>query len=317
MKKLVVFALLVLGLLTSSSVLGLISLAQANPGPATQIPPVVNVPNMQIKAQILRTEKEALATVDVTYTMKTRYGYGDSFLSENWGMNMMVDPSQYVEVTVVYDNLDAYYPIPPNATNVSFKINNDNLNWTQKHIHNYHLFDTYLTEVTWRINKVLDSFQITAHYEVPLEKTPEIYSYLGEYALIIPLGAQFGLKEAASNYNSYHWFDNSSADFSIQTDESFGDIVAYSIDGLGTLEQLDSTLTGQDKTSQTDFTVSVPDLSNSATKSIHGAVVILNNQKQDVTEQNTQTVPLIAAATIAIILVIVITVLIYLKKRRQ
>ncbi len=315
MKKTVFLAFLVLGLLTSSSILGLVSVGQANPGPATQIPPVVDVPDVQIKAQILRTGNEALAIVDVTYTMKTCYGYGDSFLSENWGMNMMVNPSRYVEVTVVYDKLDAYYPIPPNATNVSFKINNDNLNWTQNRIHNYHLFDTYLTEVTWRINQVPDSFQITAHYEVPLEKTPEIYSYLGEYALIIPLGAQFGLKEAASNFNSYLWFDNSSADFSIQTDESFGDIVAYSINGLGTLEQLDSTLTRQDKTSQTDFTVSVADLSNSTTKSIHGAVIILNNQQQDITEQNTQTVPLIAAATIALILV-VITVLIYLKKRR-
>jgi hypothetical protein len=320
MKKTAFLGILVLGLFVSSSLVGVISLAQANPGPATQIPPVVDVPEMQIKTQVIRTEKEALALVDLTYTMKTRYGYGDSFQTRNWGMNTLVNPEPYVEVNVVYNELDAYYPIPPNATNVSFKIEDNSLNWTLGRQHSFHLFDNDLSELTWKIKPVPDSFQIKAHYEVPLQKTPEIYSYLGEYALIIPLEAQFGLEGTASNYNDYLWFDNSTADFSIQTDEDFNDITAYSIDGLGTLEKLNSTLTRQDKTAQTNFEISIADLSNSTTRSIHGTVVILNSQQgtTEQKEQNTPTIPVTAAAAIALILAAIATIatVIYLKKRQ-
>jgi len=54
---------------------GLIGVAEANPGPDTQIPPVVDVPGMQFNASVFRKEGKLFATVDATYNVSTRLGY--------------------------------------------------------------------------------------------------------------------------------------------------------------------------------------------------------------------------------------------------
>lgn len=285
---------------------------------------VVDVPDMQFKASVLRKEGKLFATVDATYNISTRYGYGDSFQTENWGMLMMLNPSRYVTVTVAYDELDAYYPIPVNATNVSFRMNGIDLNWTLRRPDGFQLFDTDLPEITWRIQQVPQNFQITAHYEFPLQTTGETYNYLGEYALLFPLTAQFGRNEflAGSAYNAYTWFGNSTAHFTVQTDESLGNITTYSIDGWhGTLKTLESTIIKEDRTTQADFALFRTHAPSSADSSDyfdtfpHGAVMILNDE-QGTTGQNVQTIYIGVVAT-ALILASAAAAVVYLKKRNS
>jgi hypothetical protein len=231
----------------STSVFGsrLINLAKANPGSSNQIAPVVNVPDMQVNATISLVESGLWVKVDATYTMRTLHAYGDQFLTPNYGMGLVPNPSEYVTVTVAYDMLDAYYPMPLNATNISFKMDDSELNWTTRE-QGFHLFDTNLPEVEWRIQHVPRNFIITAHYEFPVQTTGETYGYLGEYALLFPLGARFDLKDIIDyGFTGYPWFGESTTHFSIQIDNAFPNTSAFSIDGFGKLSRLRPPLQGR------------------------------------------------------------------------
>lgn len=294
-----------------------VDLVNANPGPATQIAPVVNVSDIQVKAIIFKYEGGLWAKVNATYSMNTIYGYGSKFLTPNSGMGLMENPSQYVTVTVAYDMLDAYYPIPLNATKISFKMDGSDLNWTIRERGFFHLFDTNLPEVEWRINHVPQNFLITAYYEFPLQKTGDTYGYLGDYAFLFPLGARYDLKEIPYySYNGYPWFGETTADFSIQTNAAFDNSASFSIDGFGALKQVTSSLSKENSVKKIEFTVSKADPSNYTTTNPYGIVTILDS-KQEKIGQTAQTTYIEVAATATTLTLVGVCVSIYFKKYKQ
>jgi len=279
MKQPALTAIVILALL-SAIVAGLqaVNLSIANPGPATQIAPVVKVSEIQINAKISQSNETLWAIVDRTDLTNTVYGFGDQYQTENYGMGLLHGPEK-VTVTVAYDRLDAQYPVPVNATNIHLTLNNTEIEWafTKR---TFHLFDTYLPELHWKILSVPESFLIHAHYEHPVLTTDKTYAYLGEYAFLIPLGQRYGLQEVVSYaYSEYPWFTNSSiAKISIEVDSDFTNMHVYSIDGFGTLTLLNYTDALQGLTRTVSFTVSGQRPASYETTVPYGVVVVFDPQ---------------------------------------
>src|SRR3989339_1643615 len=69
--------------------------------PISEIPPKVNVPEMNVNASIFSVNGTLWAEIDAEYVMHAVYAYGDSYLVENSGMGMVAHPeSPYLVVTV-------------------------------------------------------------------------------------------------------------------------------------------------------------------------------------------------------------------------
>ncbi len=233
-----------------------VDVAVANPGPATRIPPVVEVPEMQVNASISQINGELWAEVDASYKMNTTYAFGESYETENWGMRMLVDPSRLVTVEVVYDRVDAQYPVPSDSTNISVKMDCANVEYdlTER---TYHLFKDDMPELHWFLSPVPRNFSIATHYEHPLSTTENTSYNLGKNAFIIPFGARYGLQEIVEySVDDYCWFGHSTtAQIKLQIDSAFTNITAYTIDGFGSLKPLDYTLTTENETARVDLVV--------------------------------------------------------------
>ncbi len=309
MKSILILVISVLGLIPA-----LLPAAEANPGPSTQIAPVVNVPDIQVEATVSQVVDELWAKVDATYTMSTLYAYGDALLTPNYGMGLLSNPSDYVAVTVAYDALDAYYPIPLNATNISFKMDGSELNWTTRQ-QVFHLFGTDLPEVEWRIQHIPRNFLVTAHYEFPIQRTGETYGYLGEYGFVFPLGARYDLKEIPDyGYTGYPWFGNSAAHFSIKIDTSLNNSSTFSIDGFGALKPMTSSFSREGGMAKIEFTVSGSNASDYTTTNSYGIVTILNTS-ESVSEPFTM-LTLLAGISVAVAIFVAVAV-IYLKGHQK
>lgn len=199
-----------------------------------EIPVVVTVPKMMVNATISDNNGVFYAEVDSTYQTETVYKIGDTFAPG---------------IKIAFDRIDAYYPVPLNATNISVEANGSSQNWTYRPTGFTHLFDVNLPLINWTLTPVPENFTLTTHYQNRIPKTDSTYAYLGEYALLIPLESRYGLDSINGNYSGYRWFggftENVSAHFEIKMQSSLSNIHAYSISNLGTLTPLNITASNE------------------------------------------------------------------------
>ncbi|MCW4009552.1 MAG: hypothetical protein NWF05_02895 [Candidatus Bathyarchaeota archaeon] len=217
-------------------------LTRANPGPATQIPPIVEVTDVQVDALISWVNGTLWAEVDSEFLFGTVYGLGDQFQTRNSGIGLLNGQDE-VTVTVVYDRLDAQFPVPLNSTDISVKRDSEEEDWAVTNRVN-HLFAANLPELHWTISPVPNNFSITTHYEYPVSPTCELYAYLGTYSCLFPLSSRFGLQEV-SRYsgNERRWLGTSTCNqFNIEMNPLFSNLQVYLINGFGTLTPLNYTI---------------------------------------------------------------------------
>jgi hypothetical protein len=298
----------------------LVNLAKANPGPATGVPPVVSVSKIQVHATISQVNGKLWAKVDATYYMNTIHAFGDKFQTANYKMGLIKDPSPFVTVTVTYDKLEAYYPFPSDATNISVKMDGAELKLVSRN-RSFHLFgDGNLPELTWTMSPVPRNFLIEVHYDHPIGTINGIYSYLGKCAFLFSLGARYGLDDIIYGYYGYYWFDNSTAQFDIRVEPPFNQIYAYSIAELNPLNStlnpnpLNCTVSTENGTKRVEFTVSTPASTLYQSLNTSGVAVFLNE-----TPEISEPFPAIPAITAsgACVAVSAVVLLVYFKKRKH
>jgi hypothetical protein len=230
MKKKAVTILLSVLLLLSLQI-SFVCLAKAQHSIPPEIPVVVTVPKMMVNATVSDNDGAFYAAVDSTYQTETVYKIGDTFAPG---------------IKIAYNRIDAYYPVPLNATKISIEANGSNLNWTYRPTGFTHLFDANLPLINWTITPVPENFTLTTHYGSQIPKTPSTYSYLGDYALLIPLESRYGLDSIGGVYPGYRWFggfsENVDAQFNIVPQSSLNNVHAYSISNLGALTPLNFTI---------------------------------------------------------------------------
>lgn len=312
MKRTALAVTLISALLISLVGVQAVKVAKANPGPATQIAPIVSVPEMQVNATISRVNGTLWAKVDAAYSMNTIYAFGDKYQTQNYGFGLMYGPTE-ITVIVAYDRLDAHYPVPLNATSISIKMDSAELDWAYRDRSLFHLFDANLPELHWKISPVARHFSITAHYEHPVPTTDQTYAYLGKYAFLFPLGSRYGLEEVIDYaYNDHPWFgNNSTAQFNIQVESSFTNIHAYSIDGYGTLKPLNYTISKENAAERIELTVSEETPTSHETTSSFGVAIVF-----DEAIETSKPFPILTIVAIAILIVVAgVGLLVYFKKR--
>jgi hypothetical protein len=226
MKKKTITIILSVLLLVSLqvSVDGLAKAQHSIPG---EIPVVVTVPKMMVSATVSDNSGVFFAEVDSTYQTETVYKIGDTFAPG---------------IKIAFDRIDAYYPVPLNATNISVEANGSSRDWTYRPTGFTHLFDVNLPLINWTLTPVPENFTLTTHYQNQIPRTDSTYAYLGKYALLIPLESRYGLDDISGNYSGYSWFGfsgNVNAQFDIKMQSRLSNIHAYSISNLGTLTPID------------------------------------------------------------------------------
>jgi hypothetical protein len=266
--------------------------------PISEIPPKVNVPEMKVSATISTINGTLWAEIDADYTMHAVYAYGDSYLAENSGMGLVKYPeSPYLTVIVTQDVLEAHYPIPLDATNISVEINGKKIGEQQDPRGFFHLFDTDLAEINWTVSPVLDSFIVSVHYEHPVHRTTEDYNYLGDYAVALPLYGRYGCSNIS--YPLYSWYGYPPNNYDIQIKSKLANLQVYSLDTQGALTQLNST--------NNDSGRWVTTLSRAQGSSfVHGAVMVFNAPPDE--SPQFPVVPVVASivAVVAIVCVILL-----------
>ena len=137
--------------------------------------------------------------------------------------------------------MEAHYPYPLNAKNLTVSVNNENKEWQVDNKGFCHIFDSNLKEINWTIEPVTKAFSIRVHYEQPIPKTSANTQYLGEYALIFPLILRYGSTDPP--YPLYSWFSyrTTTSSFTIHTNNLAKQATAYSIDTQGSLTPIDPT----------------------------------------------------------------------------
>lgn len=250
------------------AVIGAQTITKANPM-YTSIPPKVTVPEMNVNATISKVDDLFWVKIDAEYQMHTIYGYGDSYLAQNTGMGLIADPSPYVTVTVTQDILEAHYPIPFNVTNLSVKVNGEKVLWQQDSRGFFHIFDADLSEINWTVAPVPSEFVVVVHYEKSISKTSDVYSYLGDYAFVLPLYGRYGCSNIS--FPLYSWFGYIPREYNIQIESDFIETEAYSIDTRGTLAPLKYTASTEKGIERIEISQE-----NEEDTFFHGAVVVFN-----------------------------------------
>jgi len=192
--------------------------AAANPTPVYSL----NMPEEYINYTISRVNGSLWAKVDGTYPL-TKFGIEcqDQALSINntW-------------FTFTGDTLPMVYPTPPGTTNISVKVNETELKWSNytqivpDAVHYTAIGDWPMIFCT--IHPVLDQFMLKIHYEHPI--TPINGSYTFLYDLNI------------SPYLS-PWSNKSTAHFNIRFETGYTGLQANTIATDGTLNPVEYTVT--------------------------------------------------------------------------
>jgi hypothetical protein len=139
--------------------------------------------------------------------------------------------------TFTGDALPLVYPTPPGTTNISMRMDETELTWTN-YTENYPYATHYTALGDWpmiacTIQPVPDHFTLKIHYEHPIEQENGSYAFL--YDLNI------------SPYLS-PWSNKSTAYFSIKFETNYTDLQLKTIATSGTLKPVDYTTTKQDET---------------------------------------------------------------------
>ena len=275
--------------------------------PLSEIPQKVNVPETNVNATISRVSGALWVKIDAEYKMHAVYALGDSYIAENTGMVLIADPSPYVTVVVTQDKLEAHYPIPFNATNISVRVDGREVELQQDTHGYFHLFDANFPEINWTVSPVSRDFDVTVHYEHPISKTSEVFSYLGEYTFTLPLYGRYGCSNLT--YPLYSWYGYSPNKYSIQIESDLIELQAYSIDARGTLRPLNLTSIDDDARR-----ITITFSQGEKSPSVHGAVVVFN-----VPEEENMPFPIVpvAAISVAVVIVVFFGLLVYFKRRRR
>jgi hypothetical protein len=314
MKKIILVALMVLVILTIELQVNSVS---AIPSMSQNIPPIVSVGEMQVNAYISSIGEEPWAKVDIEYKMDTIHAFGESYFDSNYGQTS----------NVVTNKLEAHYPIPLSAKNISIKVNNEEEEWQLDNKGFCHIFDSNLPEINWTIQPVPNHFTITVHYEEPIPVTTESTSYLGQYALVFPLILRFGSTDTPS-YPLYTWFDYGTTDamFAIQTQAYISQINAYSIATNGTLpkiayptgnsaELLQFKISGSgDQILFQRYSRNANLVSNDPTLFPKGAVVTMNSETAQSTFPNLAV--LVVAGVISAVICVSVGLLLFRRRRK-
>jgi hypothetical protein len=249
--------------------LPLLNLASANPSPPPDTPPIVSVSSMQANAEISNVNGQLWATVDIDYNTDTIRGLGDSYSEplpkEYFPPN---EQTHYIKIQVVSNKLEAHYPYPLNAQNLTVSVNNEQKDWQIDNKGFCHIFDSNLKEINWTIEPVPKTFVIHVHYMQPIAKTSANTQYLGEYALIFPLIPRYGSTDPP--YPLYSWFSyrTTTSYFTVNINNLAKQATAYSIDTRGSLTQIDST-------GNTDSTIQMQISNNNEQKSFPFGLVVV------------------------------------------
>jgi hypothetical protein len=215
------FSTVLMYLMLAIAGLQFVRFAAANPIPVYSL----KMPEEYINYTISRVNGSLLAKVDGTYPLhKFDIEYQDQALSINntW-------------FTFTGDILPMVYPTPPDTTNISVKVNETELNWsnyTQSVPDEVHYTAIgYWPMISCTIHPVLDQFILTIHYEHPI--TPINGSYTFLYDLNI------------SPYLST-WSNKSIAHFNIRFETGYTDFQANTIAIDGKLNPVEYTVTKDD-----------------------------------------------------------------------
>jgi hypothetical protein len=274
--KRVLFAITLAILLLASIQLQPANLVTANPSIPSDIPPIVSVSELKVNVTISSINEELWAGVDAEYKTGTIHGYGESYQLPK-EFPSPTDKSPFITIKVVSDKLEAHYPIPFKATNISVKLNGQEKEWQIENRGYYHLFGSNLPVINWTIQPVPRDFTVTVHYEHPVLETNDAYAYLGRNSLLFPLLPRYGCSDTL--YPLYSWFDSPVASFNLKVDPSITQIKPYSIDNVGTLTPItysNSTNNGDTiirmKVSQTETIFPY----GTVTSFPYGAVIVMN-----------------------------------------
>ncbi|MCW4047752.1 MAG: hypothetical protein NWE99_09390 [Candidatus Bathyarchaeota archaeon] len=275
--------------------------------PILEMSPKVNVPETNVNATIYKVNGTLWARIDAEYTMHAVYAYGDSYLAENYGMGLILYPdSPYVMVTVTQDVLEAHYPVPRGARNISVSLNGEEVEVQQDAHGFFHIFDVDLAEINWTVSPVPDDFVVTVHYEQPIPEITETYAYLGDYAVTLPLYGRYGCSNIS--YPLYSWYGYPSNDYRIQIESrtALAQVQVYSVDAQGTLTPLNPTLTDDNVRWVIAF------CRENESSFVHGAVLVFSAPPEE--SFPFPFVPLVAATTV-ISVAAMAGLLVYFKKR--
>jgi hypothetical protein len=288
----------------------LLDFASANPSFPSNTPPIVSVSNMEVNVNVSSVHSQLWATVDIKYKTDTIHGFGDSYtLPLPKEYFPPTDGIHYSTIRVVSNMLEAHYPYPLNAKNLTVKINDEEKDWQIDNRGYCHIFDSNLKEINWTIEPVPKTFDATVHYEQPIPKISDSQQYLGQYALVLPLIPRYGSTNPP--YPLYSWFSyrSTTASFSIQVDQSVNQVNAYSIDNQGTLTQINPSGNIGSKIELQIIN------SNDQTSFPYGALLVANIEPPT---QSYNLISYIAASCVIILTVGVSTVLLlHIRHRRQ
>ena len=181
-----------------------------DPSPTSQLPPsppFIAMPEEYISYTISRVNGSLWAKIDGTYPLYVSY---ENFGSDD--LSKLDDTS----LLVTSDELPMFYPTPPGTTNISVKMNETELNWsnhTKTHpeaTHHTAIGDWPMIYCT--IHPVPDHFILKIHYEHPIILINGSYTFL--YDLNI------------SPYLS-PWCNKSTAYFNIRMETNYEDFHVY------------------------------------------------------------------------------------------
>lgn len=297
-----------------------VNFVKANAMPATSIIPKVTVPEMNVNATVSKADGALWVEIDAEYQMHTIYGYGDSYVVENSGMGLLVDPSPYVTITVTQDILEAHYPFPSNVTNLYVKVDGAKVEWQEDSRGFFHIFDADLSEINWTITPVPRDFVITVHYDQRISKTSAVYEYLGDYAFILPMYGRYGCSNVSAPL--YSWFETQPRQYNIQIESYFSKTEAYAIDTRGTLIPLNYIAVVEDgvgrievsqETEEEDIFFHGGIVVFNATASSSGSSDIPDEQESVLTETPSSMIVIFAVGATIISLILMI----YFRKRKR
>ena len=215
------FSTVFMCLLLAIAGLQFVRFAAANPIPVYSL----KMPEEYIHYTISRVNGSLWAKVDGTYPLT-------KFSTECQDQALSINNTWF---TFTGDTLPMVYPTPPGTTNISVKINETELDWSNytqivpDAVHYTAIGDWPMISCT--IYPVLDQFILKIHYEHPIMLMNGSYTFL--YDLNI------------SPYLS-PWSNKSTAQFNIRFETDYTDLQANTIAIDGTLNPVEYTVTKED-----------------------------------------------------------------------
>jgi len=220
LNKKIVLAAAFISVLLFLAIVGvqIVRLVAANPLP---VPPL-KMPEEYIDGTISLVNGTLWAKVDGTYPLY-KFDVGDQ------------DPVIWINYTgwgFVADYQNVLYPVPPNTTNISVKMNGTELSWTNftetlpEAIHPTAIGDW--SYITWGIRPIPDHFVIKTHYEHPIPTKDGNFTFL--YPLIL-----------WSYLNP--WCNKSTAYFNIRMEINCANLNLYTVGSNGIWNPVDHTIT--------------------------------------------------------------------------